>query len=140
LKRHSITFMKNSDLKRPDFLSGLCILTFIGSSVTFIGYFLASLFFEEVSNLIVRYSSWHSTESISQVYFTVLMALYALSLVGAIRMWKLHKDGFFLYIFAQLIIVLLPAIWIGSHAFSVTNAIFTTVFIVGYSLNYKWLK
>lgn len=132
--------MKNTDLKRPDFLSGLCMLTFFGSSVTFIGYFIASLFFEEATNLIVQYSSWHSTESISPVYFTVLMALSALSLVGAIRMWKLHKDGFFLYTFAQIVIVLIPVIWVGSHAFSVTNTIFTAVFITGYGLNFRWLK
>jgi hypothetical protein len=68
------------------------------------------------------------------------MALSALSLVGTIRMWKLHIDGFFLYTFAQTVIVFLPAIWIGSHAFSMSNAIFTAVFISGYSLNFKWMK
>lgn len=121
--------------KRPDFLSALCLLTFIGSSVTFVGYFLASLFFEKVSGLIIKYSSWHSTAAISPVYFTALMALSALSLTGAIRMWKLHRDGFYLYSFAQVVLVFLPVIWIGGQAFSVSNAIFTVLFIIGYALN-----
>ncbi|SHJ14852.1 hypothetical protein SAMN05444280_1126 [Tangfeifania diversioriginum] len=130
----------NQKKYRPQLLSALCILTFIGSSVGFIGYFLASLFFEQVGELIIKYSSWHSVEAISPVYFTLLMALFALSLTGAIRMWKLHRDGFFLYIFAQLLILFLPFLWINPQAFSETNAIFTTVFIVGYSINLKYLK
>jgi len=130
----------NQKRYRPQLLSALCILTFIGSSVGFIGYFLASLFFEQVGGLIIKYSSWHSVEAISPVYFTLLMALFALSLTGAIRMWKLHRDGFFLYIFAQLLILFLPVLWINPQAFSETNAIFTTIFIVGYSINLKYLK
>jgi hypothetical protein len=126
--------------KRPDLLSALCILTFAGSTVTFAGYFLAAVLFEQVSELIIKYSSWHSTEQISQVYFTALMALSAISLTGAIRMWKLHRDGFYLYVFAQVVILFLPVMWIGGSAFSVSNLIFTAVFITGYALNWRWLN
>lgn len=125
---------------RPDFLSALCILTFIGSTTAFLAYFLAALFFEQTSQLIIQYSSWHSTDAISPLYFTALMALYAISLAGAIRIWKLHRDGLFVYTAAQLLILFLPVIWMNKHAFSVTNAIFTTIFILGYALNRKWLK
>lgn len=124
---------------RPTFLSALCILTFVGSTIGFIGYFLASIFFEKTSELIIKYSSWYSVYAISPIYFTVLMALFAISLTGAIRIWKFHKDGFYLYILTQLIILFLPAIWIGWNAFSATNAIITGVFIVGYGLNWKYL-
>ena len=132
--------MKAKNNQRPNLLSALCVLTFIGSNVAFLGYFAASIFFETTTRLIVQYSSWHSTDAISPVYFTALMALYAVSLTGAIRMWKLHRDGYYLYLFAQLIILFLPVIWINGEAFSVTNAIFTGVFITGYSLNLKYLK
>lgn len=121
--------------QRPDFLSALCILTFIGSSTGFIGYFLAALFFKKTSEFIVEYSSWHSTDAISPMYFTLLMVFFAISLTGAIRMWKLHRDGFFLYVFGQLFILFFPVIWINWQAFSATNAIFTTIFFVGYGLN-----
>jgi hypothetical protein len=127
----------NKSNQRPPFLSALCLLTFIGSSIGFTGYFLAALFFEKTSELIVKYSSWHNTETISPLYFTLLMALFAISLSGAIRMWKLHRDGFFLYVFAQLAILFVPVVWIDWQAFSTTNAIFTTVFVVGYGLNWK---
>ena len=126
--------------QRPPLLSALCLLTFIGSSIGFIGYFLAALFFEKTSELIIKYSSWHSTEAISPLYFTLLMALFAFSLTGTIRMWKMHRDGFFLYVFAQLAILLVPVLWNDWQALSATNAIFTTVFVVGYSLHLKKLK
>ena len=126
--------------KRPDFLSALCLLTFFGSTITFIGYFLAAIFFGKVSELIIKYSAWHTVEQISPVYFTTLMTLSAMSLAGAIRMWKLHRDGFYLYLFAQLLILLLPVLWIDKTAFSISNTIFTAVFITGYSLNFRYLK
>ena len=125
---------------RPDFLSALCLLTFTGSTITFIGYFLAAVFFERVSELIIKYSAWHSVEAISPVYFTALMALSAMSLTGAIRMWKLHRDGFYLYLFAQVLMVSLPVLWIGTTAFSVSNALFTGLFLTGYTMNLKHLK
>jgi hypothetical protein len=129
-----------NDKKRPDLLSALCVLTFIGSTTAFIAYFLASLFFQQASDLIIKYSSWQSVEAISPLYFTLLMASYAFSLTGAIRMWKQHRDGFFLYTFAQLFILFLPVFWIDGNTFSTTNAIFTVLFIAGYVLNLKWLR
>lgn len=125
---------------RPVFLSALCILTFIGSGVAFIVYFLASIFYERTTEIIIKYSSWHSVEAISPLFFTALMALYAISLTGAIRIWKNHRYGFLLYTISQLIILFLPTVWINWQAFSVTNAIFTSIFIGGYLMNWKWLK
>ena len=68
------------------------------------------------------------------------MALSAASLIGAIRIWKLHRDGFFIYSIAQIIMLFLPVIWIGHNSFSVTGAIFTAIFIGGYALNLKWMR
>jgi hypothetical protein len=126
--------------KRTPLLSAFCILTFIGSGAGFLGYFLASLFFEKSSEFIIKYSSWDSTATISPLYFTLLMALFAISLAGAIRVWKNHRDGLFLYIFSQILILFLPVIWINWQAFSDTNAIFTSIFIIGYGLHWKQLK
>lgn len=132
--------MNETKANRSDFLSALCILTFIGSTTSFIGYFLASVFFGKASELIIKYSNWHTVEAISPLYFTILMALSAISLTGAIRMWKLHRDGFFLFTISQLIILFLPVIWLGWNAFSVTGAIFTAVFVGGYALNWRYMK
>lgn len=132
--------MNNKTTTRHPFLSALCILTFIGSTFGFIGYFMASIFFESTSELIIKYSSWHSVEAISPIYFTVLMVLSAISLTGAIRMWKFHRDGFFIYSISQIVILFLPVIWIDWNSFSVANAIFTAIFILGYVWSLRWLK
>jgi hypothetical protein len=125
---------------RSDLLTALCILSFIGSGISFIGFFLASVFFEKTSELIIKYSSTHSLEAISPLYFTLFMVLSAISLVGAIRMWKLHRDGFFIYAASQLVILFLPVIWLGWNSFSVTGAIFTGVFVGGYGMCWKWFR
>lgn len=132
--------MDTKKIHRPAFLSGVCLLSFIGSGMAFIAYFLASLFFDRTSELIIKYSSWNNTDEISSLYFTLLMALYAFSLIGAIRMWKLHKSGFYVYSISQIIILFQPALWINWQAFSVTNVIFTFIFIFAYFLNLKHLK
>ena len=126
--------------ERPAFFTALCILTFIGSGIGFFLYFLAAVFFEKTSEIIIKYSNWSSVDAISPVYFTALMALMAISLTGAIRMWKYHRDGFFLYIIAQLGILFLPVFWIDWKSFSDTNAIFTGIFFIGYALNYRRFK
>lgn len=125
---------------RPTLLSALCILTFIGSSIGFVGYFLASVFFERIAQMIVTYSSWNSTDNLSPLFFTLLMVVYAVSLIGAIKMWKLHRYGFYLYLLAQLAVLFAPVIWIDWNAFSWTNAIFSSVFVVGYALNLKYMN
>lgn len=128
---------KNS---RPDLLTALCILTFVGSGTGFLAYFLAAVFFDKATAFIIEYSSTHSTEAISPVYFVLLMALSAVSLAGAIRMWKLHRDGFFMYAIAQSGLMFLPVVWLGWNSFTVPGAIFTGVFVIGYSMNWKYYK
>lgn len=135
-----MTEQQNISLKRPPLLSSLCILTFIGSTAGFLGYFLAAIYFEKVGELILQYSSWHSTEAISPFFFTLLMVFYALSLTGAIRMWKLHRDGFLLYTVSQLVILFVPVIWINWNSFSYTNLIFMLIFIAGYAYNLKKMR
>lgn len=125
---------------RPALLNALCLLSFIGSGIGFTGYFAAALLFEQSSRLIIRYSSWHTTEHISPLFFLLLMVFYAISLMGAIRMWKLHRNGYYLYVASQLAILFLPAIWIDFYSLSVTNTFFTITFIAGYTMNLKHLR
>ena len=121
-----------SKKNHPPFFSALCILTFIGSGTAFIAYFVAAISFDKLAPLIIKYSSWSSVDNISPFYFTILMALFCISLIGAIRMWKFHRSGFFIYSGAQVVILFFPTVWIGWTAFSMTNTVFTIVFIAGY--------
>jgi hypothetical protein len=128
----------NTKSHKPELLTALCLLTFAGSGAGFFTYFMAALFFEKASAFIVEYSSTHTTAAISPFYFVLFMALSAVSLAGAIRMWKLHRDGFFFYTLAQLGMIILPVYWLGWNAFTVPGAVFTVVFVTGYAIN--WMK
>lgn len=121
-----------SPKKRPDGLTALCILSFAGSGAACIMYLYATLFFDNVSSFIISYSSWHSTENISPVYFGILTMIYAVSFAGVSLIWKLRKNGLMIYTAAQLSQLFLPSLWINFQAFSISNAIFTGVFLGGY--------
>jgi hypothetical protein len=125
---------------RPLFLRTLCILTFTGSGIAFLGYFAACLFFEKILEWIVTYSSLNSVEHLSPLFFTALMVLHCFSLVGAIRIWKLHRDGLWIYILAQLVLLFFPSVWFGMASFYYTHLLFTLVFIGGYLYHYRYLK
>ncbi len=131
--------MNTLKTKRNPLLTALCILTFIGSSTAFIAYFLSSVFFKKSSELIIKYSNWHSVEIISPFYFTLFMAFSAVSLIGAIRMWKLHRDGYYLYLISRILILFTPVVWLGWGSFSVSGAIFAVIFVAGFSMNFKSL-
>jgi hypothetical protein len=125
---------------RPLLLTSLCILTFSGSTIAFLGYFLAAVLYPKSLEIIARFSSFRDVESIPSYYFTLFMLMYAFSLTGAIRMWKFRRDGFYFYSISQTVILFTPALQFDWHSVSMLNAVFTLLFIGGYLMNYKLLK
>ena len=120
--------------KKPLIFESACIFSVIGSSIGFLMMLFATFFFDFVTEKIRMVTDLTSTESLSPVYFAFMMSIFAVSLSGAIKLYRLLRNGLYIYLLAQLVILFLPVIWMGSHAFSVTNAIFTLVF----SLVYLW--
>jgi len=116
--------MKN----KPLFYESACVFSIIGSSIGFISMFIATFFFSFVTEKIRSVTNLTSTEKLTPVYFALLMAAFSVSLTGAIKLYKMQRVGLYFYVSAQLIILFLPVIWLGSNAFSVTNSIFTLLF------------
>ncbi|MFN3916352.1 MAG: hypothetical protein ACK4K0_01310 [Flavobacteriales bacterium] len=67
-----------------------------------------------------------------------------LCIVGAILMWNLKKNGFFLYTGAQVIGIVMPFILLGGNIFaammSFILSIFAIAFIIMYAVNLKYMK
>ena len=126
--------------ERPRVLEALCFLSFLGSGGAAVLYILAALFFGKAQEYILKYSSMHTTESISPVYFLSLGLLFMASFYGVLLMWKLKRSGFFIYVSAQLGVLLLPLFWLGTGAFSAVVLIFTVLFAGAYASQYKCLK
>ena len=119
--------------ERPLLLSSALLLSTVGSGIAVLAYFCAAVFFDRTGRLIETLTNIQTMQQITPLYFTIFFGLYLLSLIGVIKMKKQQKSGYFFYTGAQLALLSVPVLWLGSNAFSVTNTIFTLLFIAIYS-------
>lgn len=126
--------------KKPLFFEAACILSIIGSSIGFVGMFIATFLFDLVTEKITLVTNITATEKLSPLYFALLGTAFCISLVGALKLFRLQKSGLYFYLAAQIVIMLLPVFWLGSNSFSATNAIFTLLFSGIYIYHFKLLK
>ena len=126
--------------KKPLLFESACIFSIIGSSIGFVSMFISTLFFRTVTEKIASVTNITTTEKLSPLYFAILMAAFSLSLTGAIKLYRMQRAGFHFYLTAQLTILFFPVIWLGSNAFSVTNAIFTLIFSGVYLFYFRITK
>jgi len=96
-------------VKRPTFLTVLCILTFVGSGIGII----TSLFNQD--EYVVAYASW---------YYWVVLILNVGTLLGAIQMWQQKKVGLYVWtLFEVLSIILMWVVYKGVMAGLETGAL-----------------
>ena len=114
--------------KKPLFYEAACVFSIAGSSIGFISMLIATVFFKFVTEKIRSVTNITSTDKLSPLYFAMLMAAFSISLAGAIKLYRMQQSGIYFYLVAQIVILFLPVVCLGSNAFSVTNAIFTCLF------------
>ncbi len=122
---------------KPIVYESACIFSIIGSSVGFISMFISSLFFKLVTEKITAVTNITATEKLTPVYFALLMVMFCISLVGAIKLYRLQRIGVYFYMAAQILILFIPVVWLGNQAFSTTNAILTATFSSIYLYYYR---
>ena len=150
---------------RPILLTVLCVLTFIGSgfgvfanliamfAAPFLELFQTSMLDEAFSHL----GNNPGDEFVKQALDMALLVIdnflgitlskfifYALSLVGAIMMFRMKKIGFYLYIVAQIGFLFIGPIFLGWNMF-VSSALFfsgffSILFIALYGINLKHMS
>lgn len=130
--------MNNSD--RPRVLEALCMLSFLGSGGGFLLYLAAAVFYRKAQEIVLKFSSLHTTDGLSPLYFLLFSLFFLISLLGVIRMWNLKRSGLFIYTAAQVMILSWPLIWMGLEAFSATALIFTVLFLGAYTLQFSRLR
>ncbi len=121
--------------KRPGFLTVLCILTFIGSGLGLLGGLLMTI---GMGSIMGSIPGMGAAMGGGTAYFAIGTVLAAASLFGAIQMWKLQKQGFFIYAGASVVGIILPLIF--GLPFSAMGAIFPVLFIILYYLNVKHMN
>lgn len=159
----------NQIVQRPTFLTVLCILTFLGSSISLISgvfSFLTANTTAQLSQVSMQDSKERLEEAGAQSGFaeklmsdtrdamtpeniknaSVAAAVAAVfTLLGAILMFGLKKKGFWLYVVGTIIAILAPAVIYGPgnllSLFSLAGgAVVGILFVVLYALNYKHLR
>jgi hypothetical protein len=126
--------------KKPILFESASIFSIIGSSIGFISMFISTLFFRIVTEKITSVTNITATEKLSPLYFAMLMAAFCVSLVGAIKLYRMQRAGLYFYLIAQTMILFLPVIWLGRNSFSTTNTIFTLIFAGVYLAYYRTTK
>ncbi len=128
--------------KRTDFLTVLCILTWVGSGASILFYGYQLLFLGAIQREIGVSAGWAVLISILNMIAPIFCV------VGSVFMWNLKKQGFFIYLFGQLIPILVSfyiALVVNnikgpSLVFAILANVIPMGFIVLYGLQLKDLR
>ncbi len=160
----------NTEKTRPTFLTVLCILTFIGSGFSLLSS-LMSMLTTKVASSSGMMSMWmnvmnqsmnQSMEEIPEPVVKMVestmdiaskaveygvaigltnIILYAASILGAVMMYNLKKQGFYLYSAAQVLLLFVTSVFLGFNVFVLLGMtfgiLFTAAFIIMYGVNVK---
>jgi len=119
--------------KRPVLLTVLCVLTFIGSGLGAFSNLLITTSYEETMALLEE--TEHNFPLIDMFmkagygFFLTGTILYSTSLLGALQMWKLRKIGFHFYLVSQILILILPLVYIEGYPAPYLDISITAVFV-----------
>ena len=128
---------KSEPKKRPVLLSVLCILTFIGSGLGILFWLLAIIGLGSLLGFLGKIPGFGVGGGESTILAPIIFLILAiLLLLSAIMMWRLKKNGYYLYILVKILGIILPILLIGS-IFSIGSLIIPVIFIVLYGLNFK---
>lgn len=160
---------ESNPVKRPTFLTIVCILTFIGSGWGVLSN-LFSLFTAGIMDSMVQTEQYTSlvngieegerpaffasyiSSSIATLQATFLHAreiaitnlvLNVISLLGAMLMFQLRRFGFYLYAAAQILLLFVLPYFAGFNFYVMTmmlfSGIFSLLFLVFYTVNLKYM-
>ena len=147
---------ETNQLKRPTFLTVLCILTFIGSGWGVLSQLFSLLFTnlvdvsaqtEQLNTMMDNMESGAGTSFLSGILSSsqevmqatmmhaksiavISLVLSLLSLCGAILMFSLRRIGFYIYTVAQLLLLFVVPYFAGFSMIVVMGMLFSALFTV----------
>ncbi|MBR1799329.1 MAG: hypothetical protein IJ761_05455 [Bacteroidales bacterium] len=119
----------------------LLVLTFINSGLSMLSGILMAALLPQMEAIYAQGAISLPTEfsvvmenyfSIPRPYHLSVGIINALSLVGAILMWKLRPTGFHCYTIAQLLLLIIPVVFLGKGYLGIGNIMFTLLFVAAY--------
>ena len=135
-------------IPRPELLKLLCIFTFIGSGLSMISNVILYSLIDQIresfaENPVYTLFGVEMNMSIflnvNSSFFLVQAILFSFSFSGAWQMWKLNKIGFHIYSIAQILLLIVPKIFISEMPFPGMDLLLTGSFVYFYYLNLKFM-
>jgi hypothetical protein len=137
--------------KRPEGLSFICVLSFIGGGLSLFSNFIIYALYNEVlvaieEGIVMELPSLdlelltNMLEASGRTYYLLVDVLYAFSVYGVYKMWNLKKQGIHFYAIAQIILIILPLIYIDKSLSVFPGLMVTAAFIFVYSRYYKMMS
>jgi len=139
--------------KRPTFLTVLCILSFVAAGFSIIGLAIGSAAKGVVESSGTTLHNLEGMEGMTAVQQEAIdqaaaafswpsmigaVVLTLIGLFGVIKMWKLQKQGYYIYTATAVVGLILPVV-LGA-GFSAFGLVITAAFVIMYGLNLKYMR
>ena len=85
------------------------------------------------------FTMWKRMAAIPRLLYAAMAALGAMSVVGCVLMWNLRRAGYHYYAIAQLLMLVLPLLFLGKGFLGLGDVMFTALFLFIYYLQLKSL-
>jgi hypothetical protein len=126
---------------RPQMLTVLCILSFIGSGLAGLSYFLMWATYYEILPVLEEMTeqcpAFEMFLNTGRNFYLTGFILYFLSFFGVSLMWRMRKAGLHFYIASQMMILIMPLFYIAGYPLPYLDGAVTLVFISLYLRFYK---
>jgi hypothetical protein len=133
-------------VKRTNFLTTICILSFIGSGFAILGGLIYTLLYDSILDIFAAkddemyQAMYDSLANLPKTYFLSELFLSIASLVGVLFMWRMRKIGFHIYTVANILVLGLP-LFFGVGSFNYVSLLFITgPFIAMYAVQLKNMR
>ena len=83
------------------------------------------------------FTMWERAAAVPRLLYAGMGLLALCSVMGCVLMWKLRRTGFHLYAIAQLLMLVLPLLFMGKGYMGIGDLMFTALFLFIY---YRQLK
>lgn len=133
---------------RRKVLRFVLVLSFIGSGFSFLSNLFQGVFYKQINAMIEsdEFSFPDYFEDVLELWvqiprinYLLCAVLFALSLVGAIKMWNLQRTGFHFYSVSQLLVIVVTLLLAGRQFIQEGDIMLTLLFIIFYYFSLRSL-
>lgn len=130
----------------PVLLRVLLVLSIIYGSMTFLSGTLMAIALPSLDAVYranqsllpsEMFTMWERAAAVPRPLYAALAVLSLASVTGCVLMWNLRRSGFHLYTIAQLLMLVLPLLFMGKGYLGLGDLMFTALFVFIY---YRQLK